>query len=218
MQNGVKAHYECSACKKLVDENKRETTPEDLKLPVNPAGHSYDSWKGEVSATEENNGEKAHKDCKLCGKHFDASDKEMTGFDLIIPKIGSYKVVIDDDNKIYEGGKTVSAVAKAPEEGKVFKGWKDASGNIVSTEMNYTFKVTGETTLTAVYEDKPAGGDEINPAPEKKGLSGGAIAGIAAGSAAVAGLGGFSIFWFVVKKKSFADLIAATKGVFKKKQ
>ena len=32
------------------------------------------------------------------------------------------------------------------------------------------------------------------------------------------GLGGFAIFWFVIKKKSFADLIAAIKGIFKKKQ
>ena len=111
----------------------------------------------------------------------------------------------------YTQGESVTVTAE-DKEGKVFKGWKDASGNIVSTEMNYTFKVTGETTLTAVYEDKPAGGDEINPAPEKKGLSGGAVAGIAAGSVAVAGIGGFSIFWFAVKKKSFADLIAAIKG------
>ena len=49
--------------------------------------------------------------------------------------------------------------------------------------------------------------------PEKTGLSGGAIAGIAVGSVAVAGLGGFSLFWFVIKKKKFADLIA----LFKKK-
>lgn len=49
--------------------------------------------------------------------------------------------------------------------------------------------------------------------PEKTGLSGGAIAGIAVGSVAVAGVGGFSVFWFVVKKKKFADLIA----IFKKK-
>ena len=111
----------------------------------------------------------------------------------------------------YKQGDEVTVTAE-DKEGKEFKGWKDASGNIVSTEMNYTFKVTGETTLTAVYEDKPAGGDEINPAPEKKGLSGGAVAGIAAGSVAVAGIGGFSIFWFAVKKKSFADLIAAIKG------
>ena len=48
---------------------------------------------------------------------------------------------------------------------------------------------------------------------EKTGLSGGAIAGIAVGSVTVAGLGGFSLFWFVIKKKKFADLIA----LFKKK-
>ncbi len=56
--------------------------------------------------------------------------------------------------------------------------------------------------------DNP-GGDK---GPEKTGLSGGAIAGIAVGSVAVVGLGGFSLFWFVIKKKSFADLIA----IFKK--
>lgn len=52
-----------------------------------------------------------------------------------------------------------------------------------------------------------------NIEPEKTGLSGGAIAGIAVGSVAVVGLGGFSLFWFVIKKKKFADLIA----LFKKK-
>ena len=54
-------------------------------------------------------------------------------------------------------------------------------------------------------------GEDIEP--EKTGLSGGAIAGIAVGSVAVAGVGGFSLFWFVIKKKKFADLIA----LFKKK-
>ena len=48
---------------------------------------------------------------------------------------------------------------------------------------------------------------------EKTGLSGGAIAGIAVGSVAVAGVGGFSVFWFVIKKKKLTDLIA----IFKKK-
>ena len=37
-------------------------------------------------------------------------------------------------------------------------------------------------------------------------LSGGEIAGIATGSTAVVGLGGFSLFWFVIKKKKFSDL------------
>ena len=53
---------------------------------------------------------------------------------------------------------------------------------------------------------------EIKPVEEKGGLSGGAIAGIVIGSVAVAGLGGFAIFWFLIKKKSFADLLA----IFKK--
>ena len=56
---------------------------------------------------------------------------------------------------------------------------------------------------------------EITGTPTAKGgLSTGAIVGIAVGSVAVAGLGGFAIFWFVIKKKSFADLIA----VFRKKK
>lgn len=57
--------------------------------------------------------------------------------------------------------------------------------------------------------DEQPGGEQS----EKTGLSGGAIAGIAVGSVAVAGVGGFSVFWFVIKKKKFADLIA----IFKKK-
>ncbi len=52
-----------------------------------------------------------------------------------------------------------------------------------------------------------------DPTDDKDGLGAGAIVGIVIGSALVAGVGGFALFWFVIKKKSFADLIA----VFKKK-
>ena len=61
----------------------------------------------------------------------------------------------------------------------------------------------------------------IQPIPklevEEKGLSGGAIAGIAIASTFVAGLGGFSIFWFVIKKKRLADLIEGLTNLIKKK-
>lgn len=116
----------------------------------------------------------------------------------------------------YKEGDSVTVTAE-DKDGKVFAGWKDESGEIVSAEKSYTFTVTGERTLTAIYEDAPLGDGEITPPAKKKGLSGGAIAGIVIGSVAVAGLGGFSVFWFVIKKKSFADLIAAIKGVFVKK-
>ena len=114
----------------------------------------------------------------------------------------------------YKEGDSVTITANDPAEGKVFKGWQDASGKIVSTNKSYTFTVNGETTLTAVYEDKTSGGGEITPPAKKDGLSGGQIAGIVIGSVLLAGIGGFAIFWFAVKKKTFADLGVALKKGF----
>ena len=113
----------------------------------------------------------------------------------------------------YKEGDEVTVTAE-DKEGKVFKGWKDESGKIVSTEKSYKFTVSEEKTLTAVYEDKSSGGGEITPPAKKDGLSGGQIAGIVIGSVAVAGIGGFAIFWFAVKKKTFADLGVALKTGF----
>ena len=101
----------------------------------------------------------------------------------------------------YTQGDEVTVTAE-DKEGKVFKGWKDESGEIVSTQKEYTFTVAEETTLTAVYEDAPV---------VKEGLSGGAIAGIVIGTLLFAGIGGFAIFWFAVKKKNFNDLGEAFK-------
>ncbi len=53
--------------------------------------------------------------------------------------------------------------------------------------------------------------------PSSKGLTGGQVAGIVIGTLLFAGIGGFAIFWFAVKKKTFADLTMAIKGLFKKK-
>ena len=120
----------------------------------------------------------------------------------------------------YREGESVTVTADDPAEGKVFKGWQDASGKLVSTEKSYTFTVSGETTLAAVYEDLPSGGGtgdgEITPPdPDKKdGLSGGAVAGIVIGSVAVAGISVFAVLWFAVKKKTFAELGVALKKIF----
>ena len=122
----------------------------------------------------------------------------------------------------YKEGESVTVTANEPAEGKEFVGWQDASGKIVSTQKEYTFEVKDEMVLTAVYQDKAPGGGtidgEIAPAPDKNGLSGGQIAGIVIGSIAGVGIVGFAIFWFVVKKKTFAELISAIKALFNKKQ
>ena len=66
---------------------------------------------------------------------------------------------------------------------------------------------------TCDYQMSNGGGAPENPEQPKDGLGTGAIIGIVVGGVVVLGLGGFAIFWFVIKKKSFADLIA----IFKKK-
>ena len=114
---------------------------------------------------------------------------------------------------VVKKGGSITVTANEPAEGKVFTGWQDESGKIVSTQKEYTFTVAEGTTLTAVYEDTSSGG-EITPPAKKDGLPGGAIAGIVIGSVAVAGIGGFAIFWFAVKKKTFADLGVALKEGF----
>ena len=183
------------------------------------APHTYGDLIPEVPATTEDFGVKEHKDCKVCGRHFDKDGNEIT--ELRIAKIGTHNVVINGESKFYAHGESVTVTAE-DKEGKEFVGWKDASENIVSTQKEYTFVVKDGMVLTAVYQDKAPGGGtidgEIAPAPDKKGLSGVQIAGIVIGSLAGVGIVGFAIFWFVVKKKSFAELISAIKALFNKKQ
>lgn len=183
------------------------------------APHTYGDLIPEVPATTEDFGVKEHKDCKVCGRHFDKDGNEIT--DLRIAKIGTHNVVINGESKFYAHGERVTVTAE-DKEGKEFVGWQDESGKIVSTQKEYTFVVKDGMVLTAVYQDKAPGGGtidgEIAPAPDKKGLSGGQIAGIVIGSLAGVGIVGFAIFWFVVKKKSFAELISAIKALFNKKQ
>ena len=114
---------------------------------------------------------------------------------------------------VVKQGDTVTIIANAPAEGKRFKHWENASGEILSTKATYEFSVRENITLTAVYEDI-----ETNPTPdkEKQGLSGGQIAGIVIGSVLLAGIGGFAIFWFAVKKKTFANIGIAFKKFFEK--
>ena len=183
------------------------------------APHDYGELIPEVPATTEDFGVKEHKDCKVCGRHFDKDGNEIT--ELKIAKIGTHNVIVNGESKFYAHGESVTVTAE-DKEGKEFVGWQDESGKIVSTQKEYTFVVKDGMVLTAVYQDKAPGGGtidgEIAPAPDKNGLSGGQIAGIVIGSIAGVGIVGFAIFWFVVKKKSFAELISAIKALFNKKQ
>ena len=175
---------------------------QEKEVDIGFAPHTFGAWKDEIPATTEEFGTKGHKDCTVCGKHFDKDGNEIT--ELRIAKIGTHNVIVNGESNFYAHGESVTVTAE-DKEGKVFKGWQDETGKIVSTEKSYTFTVNDDTTLTAVYEDAPA---------TKKGLSGGQVAGIVIGSVLLAGIGGFAIFWFAIKKKTFADLGVALKKGF----
>ena len=175
------------------------------------AAHTYGAWTVTVQPQAGVAGEK-ERECSVCG-YKETALVEALGEQITVTVVGgsvngSASVTVDKNG-------TVTVVANPAPQGKTFKGWSlDGGQTIVSQDETYSFSATENVTLTAVYSDIAPGGEQPGgEQPEKTGLSGGAIAGIVVGSVAVAGLGGFSLFWFVIKKKSFADLIA----LFKKK-
>ena len=112
-------------------------------------------------ATAETAGNKAYWICEDCGKLFlDAEGKTETTLEAVtLPALG-YKVTVSGGTiKDHSGSSgnfakdaSVTVIANSPEEGKEFKGWY-IGDELVSEETTYTFKVTGEVTLTAKYED-----------------------------------------------------------------
>ena len=191
---------------------------ETVTITANPAkeGKVFDKWT-----------------CETAGVTIEFKNATSSKTTFVMPasniKIQAHFRAVDDKPSVeikinggtgggtYKKGDSVTVTAGAAEEGKEFVCWKNEKGETVSTDKAYTFTVTGETTLTAVYENKDSGGGENAPTTDKKsGLSGGAIAAIVICSVLVAGAGGFAIFWFVIRKRNFAELIAAIKSGFKK--
>lgn len=108
-------------------------------------------------------------------------------------------------------GTTITITADAPEDGYVFDKWVSTDGVVFADANSATttfVMIEGNVTVTATY--KPV---VVPPAPSGSGLSGGAIAGIVIASILVAGIGGFALVWFVIKKKTWADFVT----IFKKK-
>ena len=227
---GCMAHYHCASCGQYFDGNKVKTPRDALTIPRDPKAHVFGAWVEEVPPTATATGTKGHKDCVNCGKHFDKDGGEIAN--LTIEKIEPPKILVtggtlQSEGESYREGDTVTVIANAPEEGKIFRHWQNADGEIVSTQKEYTFVVTGDLSLTAIYEPLPSGGasgdagsDSDNgsggnpdgateekpapaPAPDdgKAGLSEGAILGIVIGSILFFGVGGFLLYRFFEKEK-----------------
>ena len=150
------------------------------------AAHTASEWIIDTAATATTDGTK-HKECTVCGYVMETATIPATGIEHTHNYSSDWKADADEHWHECSCGDKANKAAHADEN-------NDGKCDICDYAMGNA--------------DNP-GGEQ----PEKTGLSGGAIAGIAVGSVAVAGLGGFSLFWFVIKKKKFADLIA----LFKKK-
>ena len=136
-------------------------------------------------------GRKAYYRCDGCEVRFeDAAGTKPVADEsaLVIPKAHRFGAWTDE--------------IPATEEANGVKGHKDCE----FCKKHFDENGTEITDLTLVYENKPGGG-EIAPAAKK---------GCRSSVGGVAMLGGFAVVWFAVKKKTFADLIAAIKGAFKK--
>ena len=83
---GTHAHYECSACHKVFDTEKKETTADALAIAA--TGHTYGELVTEVAATCEVAGKHAHYECSACHKVFDAEKKETPADALVIAAKG----------------------------------------------------------------------------------------------------------------------------------
>lgn len=151
------------------------------------AAHTASEWIIDTAATATTDGTK-HKECTVCGYVMETATIPATGIEHTHNYSSDWKADADEHWHECSCGDKANKAAHADEN-------NDGKCDICDYAMGNA--------------DNPGG--EIEP--EKTGLSGGAIAGIAVGSVAVAGVGGFSLFWFVSKKKKFADLIA----LFKKK-
>lgn len=212
---GKEAHYECSVCHTLFDADKAVKTENELTIAIDANAHTYGAWTS--------NGDGTHtRVCSLNGEH--KENGNCAGGTATCTE----KAVCATCNAAY--GNT--AAHNHGSEWKTDEGehWNECSCGDKANKAVHTDSNNDGKCDTCEYQMTNGGGntetpdnpnntpDNPNntpddPSDDKDGLGAGAIVGIVIGSVAVVGIGGFALFWFVIKKKSFADLIA----VFKKK-
>ena len=123
-------------------------------------GEAFDATGLEVTAYDNNGGSQVVTDYTVSG--FDsttAGTKEVTvtykGLTTTFEVTVNESYVVTVDGQIVARGQYNDLVTVTAEEkeGHTFAGWKDASGKVVSTSVIYSFRLSGDVTLTSVYDE-----------------------------------------------------------------
>ena len=214
-------YYECSDCHEvflLVDGNYVEVHLEDVLIDVaheasnkwshNSQGHYHVCEKcGQiVGEVEPHVDEDVDGICDICGRDLNAA-VETVHVTVVNGKFADGTTEGD-----FEVGAVVTVIADVYDDGRTFEGWY-INGRKVSSEEEATLVINEACTIEARYSNIPEPVPPVDPdkGKNKGGLPAGAIVGIVIGSVLILGLGGFAIFWFVIKKKSFKDLFPKKK-------
>ena len=209
---GMQAHFECSVCHTLFDADKAVKTENELTIAIDANAHTYGAWTS--------NGDGTHtRVCSLNAEH--KENGNCAGGTATCTE----KAVCATCNTAY--GNTAAHSHGSEWKTDANEHWNecvcgDKANKAAHTDSNndgkcdtceYQMSTTPNTPDNPNNTPDNPNNTPDDPSDDKDGLGAGAIVGIVIGSVAVVGIGGFALFWFVIKKKSFADLIA----VFKKK-
>ena len=181
--DGSKSHH-CSRC----DEKTNVTI-------IEASGHSYGDWYESKSASCTEDGEKTRV-CAVCHN----AEREA------IEKLGHAEVSHNAQSASCTQAGWLAYTTCSRCDYTTYAE-VDALGHNDTNRDNLCDRCEA---LLTTQPDTDADGDSPSDG-ESENLSGGAIAGIVAGAASTVGIGGFSLFWFAIKKKSWADLLAIFK-------
>ena len=211
--DGYRAHYKCTVCEALYADEACTDEIFDLETwqafeGCIEAAHTLGDIIPQKPADCTNTGLEAHYKCSVCEALVDEYGLTVTEEDLKLP--------IDDS--AHDLGKWQEEIPATTESA----GTK-AHYHCSICEKNFDDDGYEISDLSIPKLEAPDTPEPEEPTPDaqpeqpteepKEGLSGSAVAGIVVASTVVAGAGGFSIFWFVVQKKSAAELVTATKAV-----